>query len=167
MFGVCLYMQISSQKNSPHFSSTPIHRVNLINAIDGSFIPAVFSKLNPRDDMDRAAIEEIRKTWKGVSFSLMNSFTDGFTKDVQKTEQYNAIELIGEDKLSKKIVGITKYFHDKNPCALSSENKKLYLNVLITNPEASHGAPNRKVKNVGEVLFGEIVKYAKKLNRIV
>lgn len=162
MFGVCLNMKVVSQNNNINFTSIPIHRVNIRNAKTNELVPAIFSKLNPAEEIDRAAINEIKKNWKEVDTLLMESLTDGFTQYAPKTEKYYSIELNNDKTLSKKIVGIAKFFQEKNLCINSTDNKKLYLNNLIISPELSYNSEHRNLKNVGEVLFGGIVKYTKK-----
>lgn len=162
MFWLCMNMKINNQNNIS-FTSTPLHKVNIINSKTGELVPAVFSKLNPADKIDQKAIEEIKQNWIETPSHLMDLFADGFTKYAKKTEQYGAIELINENALSKKIVGITKFFQDKSSFVITPDNT-VYLNVLVTNPAFSSEHKNtREFKNIGEVLFGEVFRYAKKI----
>lgn len=155
-------MKIYKKTNNITFGSTPLHRVNILNAVDGQLIPAVFSRLNPRDKTDQIAIKEIQNFWKGADKFIMDIFTNGFDKDAIKTQKYNAIELIGDESLSKKIIGLINFFSKEDSISLSSTPKELCLNALIVKPEFAHKSTGRGIKNIGEVLFGEIFKQSKK-----
>lgn len=153
MFGVYLNMKISSQNNNINFTSTPIHKVNLINAKDGSFIPAVFSQLDPDNLLDISAIKQIQKNWRGPSFLVDQFYNDFFhSKNVEK---YHAIELLNNDPLEKRIIGLTESRIDHSDYELS---------LLFVKPELTQKVGKRKIKNIGELLLGEIFNLAKKAN---
>lgn len=151
MFGVYLNMKVSSQNNTINFTSTPLHKVNLINAIDGSFIPAVFSRLNPNNPLDTKAIAQIKKDWAQKSI-LIDAFYSDFIHS-NNIEKYHAIELVNNDSLEKRIVGLT---------ASQQKDSEYILKLLIVKPEFCKKNPKRQIKNIGEILLGEMFYQAEK-----
>lgn len=143
MFRFYSIMKVLSLNNNVNFTSTPLHRVNLINAKDGSFIPAIFSKLNKEDAIDKEALEHIMDTWNS---SLAHDYYYNFRNN---NHLFNAIELLGSEKLEERIVGLAE-----------SNSHNLFL--LITKPKLSEkNKINRQIKNIGEKLLGEIFSQSK------
>lgn len=169
-------MKVSSQNNKVNFTSTPIHKVNLINVKDGSFIPAVFSQLNPNNQLDAKAIKYIQKTWEETPL-LTDHLYDDFMS-VSNSEQYHVIELVNKAPLEQRIVGLIKsrisHVEKHNGLelmctgrindvkALLELNKpQCSLSLLIVKPEFAKKNMLRKIKDIGELLLGEIFNLAK------
>ena len=150
-------MQISNQNNNVNFTSTPIHSVNLkklTNGAEDGFVKAVFSKLDPNDINDSLAIHELKATWD-VPYNLMDEFSREFNLSI-KSHEYNAIEMVGEAPLYKRIVGlICSNSYSRNNEIISTGR------VLITKPELSKKSDARSVKGVGEMLLGKAFYQAK------
>lgn len=149
-------MQISNQKNSVNFTSRPIHYVNIRNA-DNKFVKAVFSRLDPKCGVDKAAIEKLQNSWE-VPHELMKDFYAEFScpKD---GKEFNAIELPGKGPLHKRILGVV---YSKTYMLWNKEHMSMPL--LITNPEIKYGRESRKLKGIGEIMLGEVFNRAKKMN---
>lgn len=150
-----------SQNQTPQnqsFKSIPIRHVNLVDANGGSFIPAVFSRLNPKDIKDIKAVDFIKNNWDFDS-SLLSTFHSNFYPHRFDSLQHYAIELIEDKPLEEKIVGISHISHCRN-IDMPVFNK-LKLSVLFTKPELNKQADDRKIKNIGEILFGQVINIAK------
>lgn len=163
-------MEISSQNNNVIFTSTPIHRVNVINTKDGSFLPAIFSKLDQKEPEDAKAIKKISSSWlkfetynfpKQIvktsknNLALLKSF---FTGEVCDYRSFYALELLQKPNaskpLAKRIIGIM--------CIRESvENNRLCLALLNTKPKFIVQNDNRTIKGSGENLFAEAINLAK------
>lgn len=142
-------MKISNQNNLS-FKSTPLHNVNVLNARTGELIPAVFSRLNLKED--KKAMEIIQKNWHA---NLCDCICSDFLSD--PSNQYYAIELPGQKSLSKRIIGLMEI----NACPLT---KVFSLEYLLTKPSLSHQRAQlkRPIKDIGKILLGESFYLAKK-----
>jgi len=150
-------MNIQNQKNSVNFTSTPIHYVNLkkvTNGVEDGFIKAVFTKLNPNDlEGDCLAIEKIKETWK--ENDMAEKFAGIFKFFKSDLNFYNALELVGNNNLDERIVSLVK--------SSIEGGRTLKLSILLSKPELSRENIQRPIKNVGELMLGEIFNKAKQL----
>lgn len=151
-------MRINSNKYKTSFTSTPLHCVNLkkiVTVADNSPILAVFSSLNPKSRGDRNALLQIKDTWR--KSQLVRNFCTSFLENQSNLHQFNAIELVNEKPLGERIVGLIKTFPSYN-----NKEKGLYLATILTKPEFSAHNQGRTIKDIGEIMLGEIFNYAKK-----
>lgn len=150
-------MQVSNRNNSVNFTSTPIHYVNLkkvTNGIEDGFVKAVFSKLNPNDkEGDCLAIEKIKETWK--ENDMAEKFAGIFKFFKSDLNFYNALELVGNNNLDERIVSMVK--------SSVEGGRTLKLSILLSKPELFKENIQRPMKNVGELMLGEIFHKAKQL----
>lgn len=156
-------MLTSIQKNNINFTSIPLHSVKIPKVKEGSVIGTIdgfISKLDPLDEIDKKAVEQINKIWP--SEEIKNNFCNSF-KDASDIDLFYCVELIEKGKLSEKIIGLTKLF------ILELKDKKhCYLDHLVTKPEFKFNinTDNRQLKGIGEILFGKTFDDAKKNNAL-
>jgi len=160
MFGFYLCMQVSNRNNNVNFTSTPLHYVNLKNLAKdggGGFVKAVLTRLDPNDKADLAALKEAKKSWK-----LKHCVGDQFLTEFESQGMsfgFNAVELVSEEPLVKKIIGlVSTSIDDFDGISLFS------LNTLFTKPSFSKAMRSRKISGVGEIMLGEAIFNAKKSN---
>ena len=150
-------MQISTN-NSVNFTSTPLHYVNLrkvTNGAEDGFVRAVFTKLNPKDlEGDCLAVDKIKDTWMGTS--LRDNFAGAFKFFKAESNHYNAIELVGNNNLGDRIVGLAK--------SSVELGRMLKLSLLLIKPEMSRINYKRSINHIGELMLGEMFNKAKQLN---
>ena len=147
-------MQILNQKNNVNFTSRPIHCVNIRDA-DNKLVKVVFSKLDPKCGVDKAAIKKLQNSWE-VPHELMKDFYAEFScpKD---GKEFNAIELPGIGPLHKKILGVVY-----SKTYMLHNQERMSMPLLITNPDLKHENGLRKLKGIGEIMLGEVFNRAKK-----
>lgn len=163
MFRLYMDMKITNQNTNVNFTSTPLHKVNIVSAKDGKLIPAIFSELKPYGrNNDRTTIKEIAKTWKSVPFLLTNIFSTNFCSKMDLGNNFYAVETLGEEPLAKRIVGLMQTLTEKDTPPLNLD--KFDLELLIVKPDFAHTTKDRQFKNIGELLFGEAFNQAKKSN---
>lgn len=158
MFGFCMNMKVLNQNNNIAFKSVPIHHVNVRNAKTGELIPAMFSKLIPSDPKDYEAISRLSESWEKDSFEIFETFCKHFLgkHHAQPTDkQYRCIELLGNEKLDERIIGISETKTEKFG--------NLHGAFLFVKPELNATNPKRTIKGIGEVLNAEVFDLAKKL----
>lgn len=163
MFWFYPNMQILNQNNNIKFTSTPLYHVNLKrvgNNADG-FERAIISKLNPYDKIDDSAIKNIRNhlihnEMYERQHCVGTDFCEEFEDHFLDMANFNAIELINNEELSKKIIGLVSFY--KN---LSG---KMRLKLLFTMPNCQNANQKRKIKGIGEIALGNVFNQAKELN---
>lgn len=151
-------MRISFTNDKTSFTSTPLHGVNVYNAKGRFLTSAVFSKLSPTDNKDIEALKYILENWKGNPL-LLGMFRDNFREIPNSLNEFHAIELPGMKNLGEKIVGLTMSYPRKD-----FDNSKIFhLALIVVKPELRAEIKDRGIKNVGEVLLGEMFNLAKKM----
>lgn len=144
-------MKIINQPNIS-FKSNPLAHVNIHNAKTGELVPAIFSELSYKNDIDIEGIEEIYAKW---DTPLSNLLCSDFPK-MHSNQYFYAIELPNNAPLSQKIIGLASTEQDFYSDSLS-------LSIIVTEPSlAQKGNSKRLFKNTGEVLFAMAVERAKK-----
>lgn len=146
-------MLTSVQNNNINFKSTPIHKIKLFKVSNEKVcgtVDAVISKLNSSDYYD---IEKIKNNWDS---DLIDSFTYNFGVNCKvKNNNFYAIELINQEPLSKKIVGL---MYDETKV---NDDEYLKLNYILTHPQFNKKVKNRELKGIGEILFYKAFSDAK------
>jgi len=152
-------MQVSTQNNRVNFTSTPLHPVNLrkfTNGAQDGFVKAVFSKLDPNNLEDLAALKEIETNADSEKSAILRMLCGFFPYNCFQNDQYHCLELVGEGSLAQRIVGLL----NTTP---GLGDKKAYVGKLIaTVPRFKYGKDDRGIKGVGEVMLGETFNLAKK-----
>ena len=139
-------MQITDNnynKNRIFFGSKRILPV-IVRDINDKPVKAWFSRLDFYNKADRAAMDQICKTWKGSPFlaELCIAF-----------ENRNLVYAIETD--SKKILSLAEVAH--LGCSRIFE-----LYRILTSPDSRFRAINRKFKGAGEALMYGLVRFAEK-----
>lgn len=147
----------------------PIHSVHVINSQNNELIPAIFSKLDPQNFEDQAAIKEIASSWlkldkfnlpkqiKKISTDNINIFYKFFKDLLDEDRKFYALELPQKPEktkpLAKRIIGIMGIRE-------SERNNRLCLSLLNTKPKFIVQHNQRRIKGVGENLFAEAINLA-------
>ncbi|MDD3435717.1 MAG: hypothetical protein PHC64_01040 [Candidatus Gastranaerophilales bacterium] len=143
-------MLVSFRNNNVNFTSTPLYKIKLPKTDGSGFVDAVVSRLDPNDKIDQDAVKNILGTWaKGIAADICKYFLRP-----PKESEYHAIELVGDENLAGKIIALSR--DDLNACG-----NLLHLSLLAVKPEVSFQNPQRKIKDVGQALFGFIINIAK------
>lgn len=156
MFVVCINMHFLPLNNNISFKSTPLHHVNVLNAKTGELIPAIFSKLNPKDNIDIDAITEIQRKW--YDKLVKDIFCPSFIEDSRNMadefpSSYFCIEKEGNLPLYERILGLAE---------TKTANSKCYLRVMATKDDLQVENGERQIKGVGKVLLGSIINQTKR-----
>lgn len=164
----CFYwdMEINTNKNNIYFGSKPLHYVNLTrlkNGVKSGSVKAVFSKLNPSDEKDIAAIRQIKEQWKGKTV-VPYYLCDDFLNSKDSKARYFAIELLGEQNLAERIIGFRKLRLEGYDTRSRTKKLDVHACYVATKPELSSENPNRDIKGIGETLLIESIAQAKKHN---
>lgn len=136
------------------FTSRPIHYLNLTrvkNGLEKGFVKVCFSKLDLKKDKE--AIEILKKSSVNQNLHFQCCCTN-FLNPKPAREKYYAIELIGNETLDKRIVGLAECYHKKN--------SQLEVSLLATKSEFLKENPSRTLKNIGISLLSSIFQIAKK-----
>lgn len=146
-------MKIQSPKNNVEFKSIPIYQVNVRNA-DNGLVKAVFSELKATCEEDKLAIIKIKNSWENSY--LLDGFFEDFKDTFSSDKNFNAIELLGKAPLGERIIGLvqTQFMYAND----------LFGTYIFSRPDLKKQVVCRKIKNVGEVLLGSIMKMAKEKN---
>lgn len=157
--------------NSVNFGSTPLHQANLRNA-SGGLTRVVISELNPKDFKDVAALEQVAKDWCGAKYAkrILNFFKGQedvrLSRDADVLEEknhphtnnYYAVELLGDKPLHERIVGLLQTTFQ--PWYNSSNFEMDFLQVK---PGMEYVAGVvRDLRGVGELLVAKTCDVAKK-----
>lgn len=110
------------------FKSTPICDVKIKKKEGSAYkdVDAVFSCLNPQDKEDIKAISEIREEWE--NFGYTGAIVDNFNSR-EFDDLFFAIELKGDEPLSKRIISLCEARYDGNSFKvgfLQSKGKGFY-----------------------------------------
>lgn len=148
-----------NQKNNIKFTSRPIHYANLkkIGArASEKFEKVIISELEKHDisEIDKIIFHLKQKEATPGENRVGNYFCEEFCAKSADNINFNAIELINDKSLSKKILGAVSFF--KN-----FENK-IELTYLFTMPQVRSTNVKRKLKGVGEIALGRVFEYAKR-----
>lgn len=151
-------MQIQNQKQNIQFTSTPIHYLDLIkmeNGIEKGIVKAAFSKLDLKKD--KATMEALKKasSKENLHFQLC---CNNFLNPNPAKEKYYAIELVGNESLDKRILGLAECYQGKNG--------QLEVSLLAAKSECMKNNPQRTFKNTGVALLSAIYKIAKKTKAV-
>lgn len=150
---------ISMVSNNVNFKSRPLHQVNLKNELDRGFVPAVISELDPKDDGDIEALENVAKNWKDANYTkdILSSIKKIKPLTTNTNYKFYAIELPEKKPLHERILGLlnTVFFKEKN----------LEILYLQTKPEIMHKNNYlRELKGVGEILMAKAFNLANIFN---
>jgi len=154
-------MQISNRNDGTNFTSTPVRFVNLKNrAKTGDrFVKAVLTKLDPNDADDLGALKMAIKNWK-AKHSLGDDFLNKFEAK-SRDFGFNAVELISEKPLAKRIVGlVSTSIDDLEGISLFS------LETLFAKPNLTKRKWGRKISGIGEIMLAEAIFKAKQANSL-
>ena len=133
------------------FKSIPIYDVK-VKKKEGSVyknVDATFSRLNPYDNKDAAAINKIRKQWgvSGYTEEITNNFKHPGVADL-----FFAIELKGDEPLHKRIVSISE------TCPSMPSH---HIDFLQSRPKNYLDIKEGDIKGGGEVMLYGIIKASK------
>lgn len=149
----------SMTNNRINFGSSNPYQINLRHDTDEKLIPAVISKLDPKNAEDLQAIKKIDQTWEEneyVNLILTEIQKDAKSKNFtpNTVNNYYAVELPGIEPLHEKVLGLIHTIFDR-------DNKVLVLNTMETKPDFLYKEnASRKIKGIGEVLVAQAFKKA-------
>jgi len=147
MFWFYPNMLASNQNNNINFTSNPIYRVNLkrvSNGFEKGLKSAVISELNYREDAEELIKFKnyLLKKEKIVDEHILGKdFCDDFNNRLFKNEDCNAVEIIGKQSLSKRIMAFAHSYKDTD--------ESYYLSLLYTNPKCQKINAHRTLKGMG------------------
>jgi len=154
-------MQILNQNNNINFTSAPLYHVNLKKVSASKNLgKAILSNLNPKDDIDKEAVKQIKKyliqneTFQN-EHSVGKAFCDDFFGFFSRFSKFEAIELPNDNVLHKKIIGLVSYY--------KNISGNLHLSFIFTNPAFQSKNNTRNLKGVGEIALGRVFKMAQKI----
>jgi len=143
-------MNIQSQNNNINFTSTPLHTVNMekINQkLQTGVDKVIISRLNPTDDIDRAAIAKIKNEWEDKK-DVLKDFCGSFERSYSQDETFFALEHANDNPLSERLIGVS------NSHSVDEEHHLAYLFVN----------PKLQKQNFGKILLTFVLSQVKKQN---
>lgn len=149
-------MLISKNNNNIYFTSTPLYRLNLtkiVNEAENGVAKGVFSKLNPKSELDIEAIKQIKESFTKIDANCPGQLLcRDFLNNSSDNIEYYALELSEKPTLAERIVGLAQIYPEKRNYLLP------YLYVM---PEFQKSNPNRTLKNAGKLLMSLIFNQVK------
>lgn len=155
---------IINNKNSLSFGQKHLYQINLKKRQPTGhyeFIPAYFSKLNPRNEDDRYFMEKLDGFWSPKSDRNMagDIAEDFFSERKNKENNFYIIEKNDNEYYVDTFCRTTAVVETTNP---KSKNKsKFEIKYLQTNPDILY-QDTPEIKGSGELMLYGCVKEAKK-----
>lgn len=150
MFWFYPNMNIQRRNNKINFTSTPLHAVNMekINQkLQTGVDKVIISRLNPVDDVDRAAIAKIKNKWEDKK-DVLKDFCNNFENIHCRNEEFFALEHVNDKPLAERLIGVA------NSHAIDDE---YHLSYLFVNPKLQK-------QNFGKILLTFVLNQVKKKN---
>ena len=154
---------IINNKNSLSFGQKHLYQINLKKRQQAGhyeFIPAYFSKLNPRNEDDRYFMEKLDGFWSPKSDRNMagDIAEDFFSERKNKENNFYIIEKNDDEYYVDTFCRTTAVVETTNP---KSKNKsKFEIKYLQTNPDILY-QDTPEIKGSGELMLYGCVKEAK------
>lgn len=155
---------IFNTNSQPSFGKKKLYSINLRKMQeDGTydFIPAFFSKLNPKNEDDKYLMEKLQGFWSPKRSRNMTEdiVEDFFTTPKNKEHSFYIIEKNDDEFYVDTFCRTTSVVETTNP--KSRDKSKFEINYIQANPDIVN-SDTPEIKGSGEMMIYSCVKEAKK-----